>query len=118
MRLRNRALLALESNSETDSVSLAKLAWSLFGSSEQTNSSNALPACSDERRSGSLTPVVHEDGGSDRDNPAREHLQQQRSQHHGCFHMLKELVRFYVGKVCAWCDSNIAMSCHLLMIDD
>ncbi|KAG0625088.1 hypothetical protein M758_2G026800 [Ceratodon purpureus] len=79
MRLRNRALLALESNSEGDSVSLSKLAWSFLGSSEQTNSSNVLPHHSDERRSESLTTEIHEDEGSERDNPAREHLQRQRS---------------------------------------
>lgn len=84
MRLRNRALLALEANSENDSVSLAKLAWSFFGSSEQTNSSNVLPHCSEERRSESLTTEIHEDQGFERGNPAGEHLQQQRRKEITC----------------------------------
>lgn len=75
MRLRNRALIALESSSETDSASLAKLAWSIFGSSEQTNSSNVRPHCPEVRRSESSTIEIYED---ERDNPAREQLQQQR----------------------------------------
>jgi hypothetical protein len=99
MRLRNRALLALEANSENDSVSLAKLAWSFFGSSEQTNSSNVLPHCSEERRSESLTTEIHEDQGFERGNPAGEHLQQQRSKHHARFHTSS--VGFCFVKLCA-----------------
>lgn len=91
MRLRNRALIALESSSETDSASLAKLAWSIFGSSEQTNSSNVRPHCPEVRRSESSTIEIYED---ERDNPAREQLQQQRSKYCGRSHMIKSWVLF------------------------